>query len=195
LREGRANGGAAWSLARGRELAPIALAVALTACMETAPPPPVEEFAISRMSMREGVSLARATVAVTSIDGPPATFGAEFSAALSREAAERHIVVADPRRARYLLRGYLAAAPIPSGARIAFVWDLFDRDGRRARRTSDVVDVAGADAETWSSSDASLAATIARSCAEDIAAVLSNTPEAARESGAAVGPGALAAAN
>ena len=84
-----------------------------------------------------------------------------------------------PAKARYLVRGYLTATPIEGGAEVDLVWDVFTPDKRRAQRLSDAIAVRGAGDDAWAMiGDAGLDSVAAKS-ADDLAAYLSNTPEAA----------------
>ena len=93
---------------------------------------------------------------------------------LAKEAAARDIVVVDPKKARYLVRGYLSASGATDGAAVEYVWDVFTRDRQRSQRVNDVIDTKGEN--PWR--DEALKS-IAANSAEDLAAYLSNTPEAA----------------
>ena len=89
------------------------------------------------------------------------------------------IAVVDPAKARYLVRGYLTATPIEGGTEVDLVWDVFTPDKRRAQRLSDAIAVRGAGDDAWAMiGDAGLDSVAAKS-ADDLAAYLSNTPEAA----------------
>ena len=68
--------------------------------------------------LRDDANMAGATVAIVSVDGAPADLSARFSQSLDEAAAARRIAVAAPAKARYLVRGYLTAAPIEGGAEI-----------------------------------------------------------------------------
>jgi hypothetical protein len=128
---------------------------------------------------REDASMAGATVAVVSVEGAPAELSARFSQDLDQAAAARQIAVAAPAKARYLVRGYLSASPARDGATVDFVWDLFTPDKRRAQRLSDSIAIRGSGDDPWAMvGEAALDSVAARS-ADDLAAYLSNTPEAA----------------
>jgi hypothetical protein len=166
--------------ARARLAAFAALAAFLLAgCVETTP-----EIASSADSehlhlvRRPDVSLAGATVAFVSIDGAPAEVSATFMKALAREAASQDIVVADAKKARYFVRGYLSAYETADGAAVEYVWDVFTKDKARAQRLSDYLVVKGQGGDAWAiAGDAALSSVAAKS-ADDLAAFLSNTPEA-----------------
>jgi hypothetical protein len=128
---------------------------------------------------RADASMAGATIAIVSVEGAPAELAARFDQSLRQAAAERQIAFAPPTSARYLVRGYLNAAQAQDGASVDFVWDVFTPDKQRAQRLSDMMLVRGSGDDPWAMvADAALDS-IAAKCADDLAAYLSNTPEAA----------------
>jgi hypothetical protein len=156
----------------------ILAAVALAGCVETsadiAPSAGGEQFV-----RRQDASMAGATMAIMSVEGAPSELTAEFKQSLDRAAAEREIAVAPPTSARYLVRGYLSASLVQDGAAVDFVWDVFTRDKKRAQRLSDTIVVRGSGDDPWAMVSGAALDSIAAKCADDLAAYLSNTPEAA----------------
>ncbi len=128
---------------------------------------------------REDASMAAATVAIVSVEGAPTELSERFSQNLTQAAAARQIAVAPPAKARYLVRGYLSASPAPDGATIDFVWDVFTPDKRRAQRISDSITIPGSGDDPWALVSEGALDSVAAKCADDLAAYLSNTPEAA----------------
>jgi hypothetical protein len=166
---------------RGARRAAIVAVAAfgLAGCVETAaelsPEAGVQHIHLER---RPDVSLAGAAVAFVSVDGPPAEVSASFMRDLAREAASQQIVVAEAKKARYFVRGYLSAYETTDGAAVEYVWDVFTKDKARAQRLSDFLEVKGQGPDAWAiAGDAALASVAAKS-ADDLAAYLSNTPEA-----------------
>lgn len=156
------------------------MALGLAGCVETAadiaPDPDAPEHL--HIVRRPDVSLTGATVAFVSIDGPPAEISAAFMKDLAREAAAQDIVVSDVKKARYFVRGYLSAYETTDGAAVEYVWDVFTQDKHRAQRLSDYLIVKGQGGDPWAiAGDAALSSVAAKS-ADDLAAFLSNTPEA-----------------
>ena len=84
-----------------------------------------------------------------------------------------------PAKARYLVRGYLTATPIEGGTEVDVVWDVFTPDKQRAQRLSDTIAVRGAGDDAWAMVGDAALDSIAAKSADDLAAYLSNTPEAA----------------
>jgi hypothetical protein len=177
---------------RGARRAAIAVVAAagLAGCVETAAElSPDADAQHIHLVRRPDVSLAGATVAFVSVDGPPAEISASFMRDLAREAAAQQIALADPKKARYFVRGYLSAYETTDGAAVEYVWDIFTKDKARAQRLSDFLEVKGQGSDAWTiAGDAALASVAAKS-ADDLAAFLSNTPEAIAE---AKPPGAAA---
>ena len=115
---------------------------------------------------------------------PPADLSARFRQSLDQAAAARRIALAPPAKARYLVRGYLTASLIEGGAEVDIVWDVFTPDKQRAQRLSDAIAVKGAGDDAWAMIGDAALDSIAAKCADDLAAYLSNTPEAAPASAA-----------
>ncbi|MDE3174785.1 MAG: hypothetical protein KGM15_01590 [Pseudomonadota bacterium] len=164
--------------ARLREIVAVVALAGLCGCADTGAPPAAETaLSPAPIVRREGVSLAEATVALVSLDGAPEAASRAFSQALDKQFAARGIVSAPPGKAHYLLRAYLAASPAPDGASLDYVVDVFDARRIRLARLGDGFAVKG-QGDPWSlMSDASLDA-VAGQSADEIAAFLSNTPEA-----------------
>src|SRR5438128_494013 len=87
-------------------------------------------------AVRTGVSAGRnATIAFESVDGPPVRLYETLVATLAEEAVARRIqVVSRTAPAEYRVRIYLAAQIEGRQTRIAWVWDVYDAEKRRALR-------------------------------------------------------------
>jgi hypothetical protein len=156
----------------------LGVALALGACVEAASDAAAPALAHRQIERREGVSLAPATVAIVSVAGAPDAVAASFSQELARDARAREIVIVEPRKARYLVRGYLSAAATPGGATLEYVWDVFGPDKRRAQRLNDVISVKGEGDDPWAIAGEAAVDSVAAKSADDLAAFLSNTPDA-----------------
>jgi hypothetical protein len=77
---------------------------------------------------------APATIAFDSIEGPPPAVFRDFVNSLKAQAGAQQLAVAAPSEANYRLRGYLAAHDEDGKASIAWAWDVYDADWRRAFR-------------------------------------------------------------
>jgi hypothetical protein len=111
-------------------------------------------------------------VAVTfeSVDGPPAQIVQAFMRDLNEEAAARQIAVL-PRgsAAPYRIRGYLAANPEGQPPAIAWAWDVYDGDQRRAFRLTGAEPIAVAGRGTsWAAADDAALRRIARAGIEQL---------------------------
>jgi hypothetical protein len=152
----------------------------LCGCLDTAGEkgaPPVAAAPHPRISARPGVSPHGASLALASLDGPPQPVAERFREQFDKAAQSRDVALAKPEAAQYRLRGYLTASPAQGGTRIAYVLDVYDRQGRRVQRLTDETGLKP-DANPWDSLDEGSLAAFADRGAEDVAAFLSNTPEA-----------------
>lgn len=167
--------------ARKARLALIcAAALALAGCIETLPEikasAPAQRDQIVR---RADVSPGGAPVAFASIEGGSREAIARFAAALRPEIESREIALSEEKGARYVLRGYLDAHPAKDGVAVSFVWDVFDARHVRVRRiTDELVVKAGSAQDVWTSLDETALTSVAARSADELAAFLSNTPEA-----------------
>ncbi len=156
----------------------LGLALSLGGCVDATSDAAPATSAHRQIEPREGVSLAGATVAIVSVDGAPDSLAASFSQDLQQAAKAREIVLVEPKKAKYLVRGYLSATPVADGAALEYVWDVYGPDKQREQRLNDVVTVKGTGDDAWGiAGDAALESVASRS-AEDLAAFLSHMPEA-----------------
>jgi hypothetical protein len=169
----------------------IALTVALLplgGCVDTVADLSPNPEAHAQFVRRPDVSLAGASVAFVSVDGPPAAISANFSQMLNEQAAAHDIVIVDPKKARYLVRGYLTAYSTEDGVAIGYVWDVFTRDKQRTQRVDDVLNVKGEGSDPWRIAGQAALQSVAAKSADDLAAFLSNTPEAVASTGSTTQP-------
>ena len=166
--------------------APLALGacVAVETTAELAP----DAAASNQFALRAGANLAQASLAVVSVEGAPPAIAADFVRRLDGAARSREIAVVDAAKARYLVRGYLSASPTEDGAEIEYVWDVFAADKQRVQRLNDVVEVKGAGDDPWALAGEAVLTSVAAKSADDLAAFLSNTPEAVPAAAAAAPP-------
>jgi hypothetical protein len=155
----------------------------LSACNDVAATPPSAD-ASAQFALRDDANMAGPTVAIASVAGAPADLSTRFRQSLDEAAAARRIAITSPAKARYLVRGYVTASPIEGGAEADIVWDVFTADKKRAQRLSDAIAVKGAGEDAWAMIDDAALNSVAAKCADDLAAYLSNTPEAAPASAA-----------
>jgi hypothetical protein len=124
-----------------------------------------------------------ATVAFESIDGPPPGQFRELVQALNNEAQTRRLAVMSRESpSTYRVRGYLAAKVTKRETTISWVWDVFDRDDRRALRIAGEETAnsrtLGRHHDAWSAADDEMLRRIARSSMDQLAAFLTS-PEVA----------------
>jgi hypothetical protein len=114
------------------------------------------------------------TVAFDSIDGLPRTQFNALVADLNAQAESMRLAVT-PReqQAAYRVRGYFAAAVEDGKTTIDWVWDVFDRNERRAYRITGTVPAnSGTD---WNAADAPMLEAIARSSMQQLAVFLASS--------------------
>jgi hypothetical protein len=105
-------------MALARRIAAIMLTAALGACQSTFTASP------------EGIP-----VALESIDGAPAPIRTALAEELAVAATDRKVdLVGASAEARYRVRGYLSTATEDGETKVAYVWDVFDSQKRRAKR-------------------------------------------------------------
>ncbi|HEY2137961.1 MAG TPA: hypothetical protein VGH49_18895 [Xanthobacteraceae bacterium] len=120
-----------------------------------------------------GATVHGPTVAFDSIDGPPESIFRKLVQYLSDEAAARQMaVVGHDAPAQYRVRGYLAALVEKRRPTvIAWVWDVYDSDQRRAVRITGE-EAATSGRGTWAAADDQLLRRIAKSGLERLAAFM-----------------------
>lgn len=126
-----------------------------------------------------------ASVAFESIDGLPQRQFTKLVRDLNDEAQSRRLAVL-PRgeSSAYRVRGYLAAAIAQGHTTVSWVWDVFDRDQRRALRISGSETAKANDG--WQAADDAMLQRIARSSRAQLASFLTSpavapgTPDEAR---------------
>ena len=122
-----------------------------------------------------GGSPAGVPIAVEIIDGPPAPVRTALAGELVAAANERQVeIVATGAPARYRVRGYLSTETNPEGeTSLAFVWDVFDAEKRRAKRLTGSSPIRSAAANPWSGLDKEALAKLAAQSMDEIAGFLS----------------------
>lgn len=175
---------------------PIGAALLLSACSETVDPSlsgRASEAASVGPDARllpTGYSPAPAAVAITEIEGAPEPLLARFRASFDAAAQKSDVTIASQTSARYLARGYLSAFLVEGGARLTYVFDIYDRKNHRAQRLNDEIALQGQASDPWALVEPAAVDALARRGAEALAAYLSYTPEAvaqgAPDAGAAV---------
>ena len=128
-----------------------------------------------------------ATVAFESIDGPPPGQFQTLVRDLNAEAQSRRLaVISRENPSAYRVRGYLAAKVAKAETTIAWVWDVFDRNEKRALRIVGEEIAKGRHRDGWNAADDAMLRRIARSSMDQLAAFLTS-PDAAPNLAAAGG--------
>ena len=112
------------------------------------------------------------------MEGAPSPLQTQFMALFNADVAQHDVALTDSASARYLARGYISAFPVDGGAQLTYVWDIYDRTNHRAQRLNDEIALKGAAADPWSLVDGAALPALAARSAGELAAYLSNTPEA-----------------
>lgn len=155
------------------------LALLVAGCVDDIP-----DVAVSRGDVRAAIARGSlksprpATVALASLEGAPSEVLVRFNGQFAREAADREITLADAGTARYLVRGYLSAAPSEHGTEVSYVYDVFDADHRRVERVTDMLTLPGSGPDAWALVDDRSMASLAGRSADDLAVALAGMPEA-----------------
>ncbi len=175
--------------------AALACGLGLGGCVEDtaqAPPQPAAPPS-DNIARRPNVSPSGATVGVASIGGAPGGLDDKFQALFVDAAKRSDVSVAGGDDPNYLVRAYLSAYPEGEGTTaVAYVLDVFDSKKQRTQRVEDEVLIRGQAPDSWSLvGDDALAAVAAKSAA-DLAAVMTNTPEAIAANAAPAAPGETA---
>jgi hypothetical protein len=164
-----------------RGFIPLSAAVAtlaLSGCNEHVSPAASTSPAPGAQIVASGYSPRPAAIAITQMEGAPAPLQSQFMAYFNAAAAQQDVALTDSAAARYLVRGYISAFPVDGGARLTCVWDIYDRTNHRAQRLNDEIALRGAAPDPWSLADSAALAALAQRSASELAAFLSNTPEA-----------------
>ncbi|MGO8737682.1 hypothetical protein [Rhodoblastus sp.] len=160
-----------------RGFIPLAATLLLSGCNQQAAPA-VSAAADSAQIVPSGYSPRPATLAVTAMQGAPSPLQSQFMAYFNADAAQRDVALTDSAGAHYLAKGYLSAFLVDGGARLTYVWDVYDHDNHRAQRLNNEIALRGSADDPWRLVDAQALAALAAHSAYDLAAFLSNTPEA-----------------
>jgi len=102
------------------------------------------------------VSAPGVPIAVESIEGAPSPVQSALQGELASAADARQMtLVGAGAQARYRVRGYLSTTPTEDGgAALAFVWDVFDAEKRRAQRVTGAKPIRAAAGQTpWDGLD------------------------------------------
>jgi hypothetical protein len=129
-------------------------------------------------------------------DGPPESIFRKYVQNLSDEANARQMaIVSREAPAQFRVRGYLAAlVDKRRTTTVAWVWDVYDIDQRRAVRITGEEKASGAGRGTWAAADDQVLRRIARSGMDQLAAFLAapDAPQGPPAAPASSGPNVAA---
>jgi hypothetical protein len=126
------------------------------------------------------ITTPRTSVSFESIDGPPEPVFRKLVQDLSDEAEARQLaVVSRESTARYRIRGYVAAHVRQGRTTIAWVWDIYDTDQKRALRISGEEDAGKAGKDVWAETDDQVLRRISHAGIERVASFLAAPPQEA----------------
>lgn len=106
------------------------------------------------------------TIAFESVEGVPAPVFNRFMRTLTEEAGARQIAVVSPDAANYRLRGYLAVHGDGRASAVAWAWDVYDGEQRRAFRLNG--EEKGAAGAGWDAADEDVLRKIARAGVKEL---------------------------
>jgi len=162
----------------------LALALLNAACQDSASKvaldPSASAVDVVKIERVAGANIAAAPLALVSLDGPPQPAVDALWAGLQREAATRQIELREVKGAKYLARGYFSAFTIGETTHFVYVWDVADSAKHGTQRVTDEVVVKGVSSDPWGVFFAETVGQLAARSADDLAAVLSNVPEAGK---------------
>jgi len=119
-------------------------------------------------------------IAFAPVIGAPATVSSKMNEQLVASAKQSNIPVASSGEAEYTIRGYLVAAPDPQGAKLSYIWDITDKNGKRAKRfQGDEIIQGEKGGDAWAVVDDAAIQRIASSTTGKIAGWMTGSPAAA----------------
>lgn len=136
-----------------------------------------------------GGSPAGVPIALEVVDGPPAPVRSALADEMMNAASRRQVEIASSAApARYRVRGYLSTETDAQGApALAYVWDVFDTEKRRAKRVTGVKPIRTAGQDPWSGLDKDTLARLAAESMDEIAVFLSESKRVTAEAPAGSG--------
>jgi hypothetical protein len=159
--------------------AALASGVGLAGCVEDTAQAPAPAAASENIARRPDVSPSGATVAVASVSGAPGALDEKYQAMLAAFAKQSSVSLIDSGKPDYLVRAYLSAYPTGDDATtVSYVLDVFDAKKRRTQRVENEVTLRGTAPDPWSLVSDDIMASLAQRSASNLAAVMTNTPEA-----------------
>ena len=148
-----------------KALFPFVAAALLAACD---PEGPLQGSAQIAQTRAPGVP-----VLLRSLEGAPAEVASRLATELSGAARAREIaIVGQDGKPRFQINGFVTAYRDEGGTAVAWTWDIFDAQARRAQRLSGVEKLRGAPADPWAALDKPALERVAAKSMEEIATFL-----------------------
>jgi hypothetical protein len=123
----------------------------------------------------------RASVAFEQIDGPPEGVFRKLVRELAQEAEVRRVAVLSRKdAAQFRVRGYVAMHVRGDRTTVAWVWDVYDADQKRALRISGEEDAGRAGGDAWATMDDRVLRRISRTSLDQLVAFLAAPPQEPR---------------
>lgn len=142
----------------------------LSGLLKSSGPRPTDSDAARRATQPSPVTFAP-------IIGAPAGISKQLTGQLKSAAQSRDIPVVSGRSAAYTVRGYLATSPDRRGSKLAYIWDVTDKAGKRVHRiTGEEIVPAKSGADPWSGVSQSALRNIASKTASGLASWLPRKP-------------------
>lgn len=112
-------------------------------------------------------------IMLESIEGAPGPVQTAFVGELNSAASDRKVeIVGTSSQARYRVRGYLSTETADGETTVAYVWDVFDSEKRRAQRLTGSSPIKVGSSNPWTSLDKATLAKLANSSMDEIAQFL-----------------------
>lgn len=159
----------------------LILPLLLAGCVDTAGKLEVDTNLASEAAKIErvaGANIAAAPLAIMRFEGLSPEQTTNFVDALQREGQTRQITFADAKKAKYEAQGYVSAFNVGKAVHFVYVWDVFDSGQHLRQRISDAVIIGANAPDPMALFSPEVSAALAAKSADDLAAVLSNMPEA-----------------
>ncbi len=159
----------------------VILPLVLSGCVDTAGKLEVDpNIAVDTVKVMPvaGANIAAVPLNVARFEGLSAEQTPAFVAELQRQGAGRQVAFADGIKAKYVALGYVSGFTVGPTTRFIYVWDVFDAAKHLRQRVSDAVIVQGVASEPMALMSPEVSNALAAKSADDLAAVLSNMPEA-----------------
>ncbi|MEZ5910421.1 MAG: hypothetical protein R3D31_16605 [Hyphomicrobiaceae bacterium] len=115
--------------------------------------------------------MARATLAIAPIIGPPHNVVQQLNSSMSQSLERQQIAVGDPRatRVNYTLRGYIVAARDRSAVKVSYIFDVTDGADKRLKRITGERQAAPTTSkDPWTAVTPAIVQSIAETVATDI---------------------------